>query len=74
MKEEKIKKLENEGMREWGIGYKKRASGEFVSLFNFAKVWNFGKVCAVKSDTLEDSEGNGDFQKKVKGVFDEKRV
>ena len=23
---------------------------------------------------LEDSEGNGDFQKKVKGVFDEKRV
>ena len=23
---------------------------------------------------LEDSEGNGDFQKKVKGVFDEKRL
>ena len=23
---------------------------------------------------LEDSEGNGDFQKKVKGVFDEKGV
>ena len=23
---------------------------------------------------LENSEGNGDFQKKVKGVFDEKRV
>ena len=23
---------------------------------------------------LEDSEGNGDFQKKVKGVFGEKRV
>ncbi|EPE00703.1 hypothetical protein [Capnocytophaga sp. oral taxon 336] len=41
---------------------------------NFAKVSNFGKVCAVKSDTLEDSEGNGDFQKKVKGVFDEKKV
>ena len=25
-------------------------------------------------DGLEDSEGNGDFQKKVKGVFGEKRV
>ena len=35
---------------------------------------NFAKVCAIKSDTLEDSEGNGDFQKKVKGVFGEKRV
>ena len=23
---------------------------------------------------LEDSEGNGDFQKKVKGVFGEKRL
>ena len=35
---------------------------------------NFGKVCAVKSDTLEDSEGNGDFQKKIKRGVDEKRV
>ena len=25
-------------------------------------------------DGLEDSEGNGDFQKKVKGVFGEKRL
>ena len=25
-------------------------------------------------DGLEDSEGNGDFQKKIKGVFGEKRV
>ena len=45
-----------------------------ILIINFAKVSNFGKVCAVKSDTLEDSEGNGDFQKKVKGVFGEKRL
>ena len=25
-------------------------------------------------ERLEDSEGNGDFQKKIKGVFGEKRV
>jgi len=25
-------------------------------------------------ERLEDSEGNGDFQKKVKGVFGEKRL
>ena len=45
-----------------------------ILIINFAKVSNFGKVCAVKSETLENSEGNGDFQKKVKGVFGEKRV
>ena len=35
---------------------------------------NFGKVCAVKSDTLEDSEGNGEVRKKGGRVFDEKRL
>ena len=49
----------------WNINFAKSASRTGK---------NFGKVCAVKSDTLEDSEGNKDFQKKVKGVFGEKRV
>jgi len=41
---------------------------------NFAKVSNFGKVCAVKSDTAELSEGNGEVRKRGGRVFDEKRV
>ncbi|MDU6658909.1 MAG: hypothetical protein E6494_02175 [Capnocytophaga sp.] len=36
-------------MRQWSASYKKRASGGFVSLFNFAKVSNFGKVCTAKA-------------------------
>ena len=35
---------------------------------------NFGKVCAVKSDTLEDSEGNGKERKRGERGFGEKRV
>ena len=45
-----------------------------ILIINFAKVSNFGKVCAVKSDTLEDSEGNGKVRKRVKRDFGEKRV
>ena len=45
-----------------------------IPLINFAKVSNFGKVCAVKSDILEDSEGNGEIRKRIGRVFDEKRV
>ena len=33
---------------------------------------NFGKVYTPKSDISELSEGNGIFQKEVKGVFGEK--
>ena len=52
---------------------------KIVSLFNFAKAAsrtgkNFGKVCAVKSDISELSEGNGVFRKSGGRVFDEKRV
>ena len=45
-----------------------------IPLINFAKVSNFGKVCAVKSDTLEDSEENGKVRKRTERNFDEKRV
>ena len=45
-----------------------------IPLINFAKVSNFSKVCAVKSDTLEDSEGNGKVRKRAERSFDEKRV
>ena len=31
--------------------------------FNFAKVWNFGKVYTPKSDTTEGAKGSEDFQK-----------
>ena len=34
----------------------------------------FGKECTPKSDTTEDSEGNGEFRKRGGRVFDEKRV
>ena len=37
-----------------------------ISIINFAKVSNFGKVCTAKAmcwDWLEDSEENGDSQK-----------
>ena len=45
-----------------------------IPLINFAKVSNFGKVCAVKSDILEDSEGNGKVRKREGRVFGEKGV
>ena len=45
-----------------------------ILIINFAKVSNFGKVCAVKSDTLEDSEGNGEIRKREERFFDEKRL
>ena len=45
-----------------------------IQIINFAKVSNFGKVCAAKSDTSELSEGNGGIRKEVKRDFDEKRV
>ena len=50
-----------------------------IPLINFAKGAsrtgkNFGKVCAVKSDTLEDSEGSGEVRKRGGRDFDEKRV
>ncbi|WP_181463666.1 hypothetical protein [Capnocytophaga ochracea] len=35
---------------------------------------NFGKVCAVKSDISELSEGNGEFRKRAERDFGEKRV
>ena len=35
---------------------------------------NFGKVCAVKSDISEDSEGNGEVRKRVERDFGEKRL
>jgi len=43
-------------------------------VINFAKVSNFGKVCAVKSDTLEGSEENEILQKEAEGNFGEKRL
>ena len=51
-----------------------RARGGIVSLFNFAKVSDFGKVYTPKSDISELSEGNGVFQKEAKGIFGEKRL
>ena len=45
-----------------------------IQIINFAKVSNFSKVCATKSDTLKLSEGNGGIRKKIKRDFDEKRV
>ena len=50
------------------------ARGGIVSLFNFDKVSNFGKVYTPKSDTFELSEGNEIFQKRVERDFGEKRV
>ena len=41
---------------------------------NFAKVWNFGKVCTPKSDTSEEAEWNGEIQKVVERDFGEKRL
>ena len=43
-------------------------------VINFAKVSNFGKVCAAKSDTSELSEGNGEIHKETKRDFSEKRL
>ena len=45
-----------------------------VPIINLYEVSNFGKVCIAKSDISELSKGNGDFQKKVKGRFGEKRL
>ena len=50
-----------------------------ILIINFAKGAsrtgkNFGKVCALKSDTAELSEGNGRFQKMVQRDFGEKRL
>ena len=45
-----------------------------MPIINFAKVSNFGKVCAVKSDTLEDSEDIGEVRKRGERNFGEKRV
>ena len=42
--------------------------------FNFAKVWNFGKVYTPKNETSELSEGNEKVRKKGGRVFGEKRV
>ena len=50
------------------------ARGGIVSLFNFDKVSNFGKVYTPKSDTFELSEGHEIFQKRVERDFGEKRV
>ena len=50
------------------------ARGGIVSLFNFDKVSNFGKVYTPKSDTFELSEGKEIFQKRVERDFGEKRV
>jgi len=41
---------------------------------NFAKVSNFGKVCAVKSDISELSKGNGEVRKRRGRDFGEKRL
>ena len=49
-----------------------RARGGIVSLFNFAKVSNFGKVYTPKSDTSETSEDNGEERKRVERNFGEK--
>ena len=59
----------NEEMRKWSASYK--LAPEEV---NFAKVSNFGKVCVVKSDILEDSEDIGEVRKRAERSFDEKRV
>ena len=45
-----------------------------MPVINFAKVSNFGKVCAAKSDTSELSEGNGEVRKRVERNFGEKRL
>ena len=45
-----------------------------MPVINFAKVSNFGKVCAAKSDTSELSEGNGEVRKGVERNFGEKRL
>ena len=50
-----------------------------MPVINFAKGVsrtgkNFGKVCAVKSDISEDSEGNGEVRKRVERDFGEKRL
>jgi len=50
-----------------------------IPVINFAKGAsrtgkNFGKVCAVKSDISELSEGNGEVRKRGGTVFDEKRL
>ena len=33
-----------------------------------------GETCRAKSDRLERAKENGDFQKKVKSIFSEKRL
>ena len=45
-----------------------------ILIINFAKVSNFGKVCTLKSDIFELSEGNGKVRKRVERDFGEKRV
>ena len=54
-------------MREW-----ENEEMKIVSLFNFAQVWNLGKVCATKSNISEDSEGNGEVRKRAERNFGEK--
>jgi len=61
----KISKLENE---------EEVTRNALEEVINFAKVSNFGKVCAVKSDTLEGSEENEILQKEAEGNFGEKRL
>ena len=45
-----------------------------MPVINFAKVKNFGKVCAKKSDTSELSEENEKVRKRRGRIFGEKRV
>jgi len=45
-----------------------------MPVINFAKVLNFGKVCAAKSDTSELSEENEKIRKRRGRIFGEKRV
>ena len=45
-----------------------------ILIINFAKVSNFGKVCAVKSDISELSKGNGEVRKRRGRDFGEKRL
>jgi len=45
-----------------------------MPIINFAKVSNFGKVCAAKSDTSELSEENERVRKRRGRIFGEKKV
>ena len=66
-----MRELGNERIRKWENGA--RATRKVLAeRINFAKVSNFGKVCATKSDTSELSEGNGEERKRAEKNFGEK--